>query len=651
MPPFAALTVKGLTMAYIQGTIANETLTGTSSDDEIYGLEGNDFLYGEGGDDFLVGGDGNDTIDGGTGADTMAGGQGSDTYYVDNAGDGIIESQAVGDTDIVYVSIDYFDAGSAYLEQIQYSGNGSATILGSIGNNYIGTGTGSDWLEGRDGNDFLFSGAGDDHLEGGSGNDELDGWQGNDTMIGGAGDDVYNVDTASDVVTENANEGIDTVKVRKSSYTLPANVENADLRYYAGSISVAGNSAGNVFIMGAGVQSVSGSTGNDTVSYAYASAAVGVDLWTMAFSGEAADDTLSSIENLTGSAYDDVLRTLGTASVIDGGPGADIMEGRNGGDIYYVDNAGDVVIEAAGGGSDEVRIRNLASYALTNHVEKLTNTTNFVFTGTGNGLANEMNGGTTGDTFYGGAGADTLNGNDGDDLLYGEDDNDLLNGGSGIDAMAGGGGSDTYIVNGTGDSVIEAVNEGTDQVLVSLSCYTMTAHVENMTFTGTGNFQGIGNNLGNEITGLAGDDTLDGAGGGDVLNGGLGDDVLSGGDGDDILLGGAGADILSSGGGGDGYRFAPGDTGTGADADRITDFAANYDKVDLRGIDADSGTAGDQAFSFIGTSAFTAAAGQLRYAFDGTDTWLQGDIDGDAVADFEIAFTGNHARVAGDFYL
>ena len=85
----------------------------------------------------------------------------------------------------------------------------------------------------------------------------------------------------------------------------------------------------------------------------------------------------------------------GTASIIDGGPGADTMEGRAGGDIYYVDNAGDLVIEAAGGGTDEVRIRNLASYTLPDYVEKLTNSPTSMFTGTGNSLANEINGGTT----------------------------------------------------------------------------------------------------------------------------------------------------------------------------------------------------------------------------------------------------------------
>lgn len=640
-------------MAYIQGTIANDSLTGTSSDDEIYGLDGQDVLYGLEGNDTLIGGDNSDTLDGGTGADIMDGGHGNDIYYVDDSGDTVIETQGIGDTDIVYVSINYYDAGSAYLEQIQYTGNGSATMLGSDSNNYIGTGAGIDWLEGRGGNDFLFSGSGDDRLEGGSGNDELDGWQGSDTMIGGTGDDVYNVDTAGDVVTEYASEGIDTVKVRKSSYTLPANVENADLRYYSGSISVTGNSAGNVFIMGTGAQSVSGSTGNDTVSYAHASAAVTVDLWTLIHVGEAADDTLGSIENLTGSAYDDVLRTLGTASVLDGGPGADTMEGRAGGDIYYVDNAGDLVIEGAGGGADEVRIRNISSYTLPDYVERLTNTTNFMFTGTGNSLNNEINGGTTTDYLHGGAGHDTLNGGDGDDELYGDDEHDILKGGSGSDDMYGGTGNDTYYVEYEGDNVTELAGEGTDTVHTTLTNYMISDHVENLSFIGTGNpaLNFTGSNVGNIIVGKGNDDLLDGLGGADELQGHAGSDVLHGGAGDDLLIGGAGADVLCGGTGGDLFRFAEGDSGIGSAADGITDFVNYVDKIDLRDIDANSSVAGDQAFSFIGTAAFSGTAGELRYTFDGTDTRVQGDSTGDGVADFEIVLTGSLTLFVSDFYL
>jgi Ca2+-binding RTX toxin-like protein len=525
--------------------------------------------------------------------------------------------------------------------------------LGSDSNNFLQTSTGNDWLEGKGGNDFLFAGAGDDHLEGGSGNDELDGWQGNDTMIGGVGDDVYNVDTAGDVLVEYAGEGTDTVKVRKSSYTLPTNFENADLRFYSGSISVYGNSANNVFTMGVGSQYVSGGSGVDTVSYAYASAGVGVDLWTQTYDGEAADDTLASIENLTGSAYDDVLRTLGTASVIDGGAGADTMEGRAGNDIYYVDNSGDLVIEIAGGGIDEVRIRNLASYTLPGFVEKLTNTTNYMFTGTGNGLANELNGGTTTDHLSGAGGNDTLNGGDGDDELHGDGEHDILNGGSGSDLMYGGEGNDTYFVDCVGDTIVEYAGEGTEQVCTQLAAYTLGDYVENLTYIGAGepalNF--TGSNVGNVIAGLGGPDILDGLGGADELRGNGGDDVLHGGDGDDLLIGGAGFDLLCGGAGGDLFRFADGDSGTGYAADGITDFVNIVDKVDLRDVDSNGLLAGDQAFTFIGTAAFSGAAGELRYVMTGTETWLQGDLTGDGVSDFEIVFVGNVTLFATDFYL
>jgi Ca2+-binding RTX toxin-like protein len=460
---------------------------------------------------------------------------------------------------------------------------------------------------------------------------------------------VYHVDTSSDVVTEYAGEGTDTVKVRKSSYTLPANVENADLRYYSGSISVTGNSAGNVFIMGTGAQSVSGSTGVDTASYAH-TAAVTVDLLNGTHGGEAADDNLSGIENLTGSAYDDMLRALGTASIIDGGAGADFMEGRAGNDIYYVDNSGDTVIEAAGGGTDEVRVRGLSSYTLPSFVEKLTNCTDHIFSGAGNSLANEINGGTAVDSLYGSGGNDTLNGAAGDDLLDGGGEQDVLNGGSGSDAMYGGAGNDIFYVDES-DTVTEFAGEGTDHVHTTLSSYTLSAHVENLTFTGAGALSGTGNNLGNIIVAMGADDLLDGGGGADELRGNAGDDVLTAGAGDDLLLGGTGVDTLTGGTEGDMFRFAPGDTGTGAAADRITDFAFVVDHLDLSAFDADGGTAGDQAFSFIGTAAFSGTAGELRYAFDGTDTWLQGDTTGDGVADFEIVFTGNVTVMSSDIYL
>ena len=88
-----------------------------------------------------------------------------------------------------------------------------------------------------------------------------------------------------------------------------------------------------------------------------------------------------------------------------------------------------------------------------------------------------------------------------------------------------------------------------------------------------------------------------------------------------------------------------------ATGDVILDFTSR-DVIDLHLIDANSAQANDQAFSFIGSSAFT-AAGQLRYTLDGIgNTLLQADINGDHVADFQMTLQGyTQALVRGDFVL
>jgi Ca2+-binding RTX toxin-like protein len=630
-------------MTIFTGTAAGDTLVGTSGNDEIYGLQG---------DDTLDGGDGNDIIDGGAGADQMSGGDGDDIYYADNPGDVVVETEFAG-WDEVRLGGSYLDISTSYVELVTVSYTGGATVIGGSGLTWIDGGSGNDWYEGRGGNDIISSSFGDDHLDGGDGDDELDGGMGNDTMIGGSGDDVFHVQQSGDVVSEAANGGTDTVLLSLSTYTIPANIENVDARTATGPISITGNSLNNYIIMGFGEVSVNAGSGNDTVSY-LSNGAVTVDLAVFgANDGAAADDTLSGVENLVGSLNNDVLRGNGSVNILDGSAGADLLVGRNGGDIYYVDDLGDLIVEAAGGGSDEIRIQNIASYALPIEVEKLTNTTDQAFTGYGNGLANTMTGGAVIDTFYGAAGADILIGGGGNDNLFGEGDHDILNGGIGTDVMVGGLGNDTYIVEQSGDVVTEQANEGIDQVQTVLVSYTLVSYVENLTFTGNSDsaVYFIGNGLNNIITVQAGNDTVEGGGGADQLIGNAGDDYLAGDAGEDTIVGGAGVDFLTGGSEGDIFRFGPGDSGLSWDADRITDFTHVADRVDLRDIDANSGTAGDQAFSFIGTAAFSATAGELRYDFDGSDTWLQGDVNGDGTADFEIVMTGNIAPVVSDFML
>lgn len=106
------------------------------------------------------------------------------------------------------------------------------------------------------------------------------------------------------------------------------------------------------------------------------------------------------------------------------------------------------------------------------------------------------------------------------------------------------------------------------------------------------------------------------------LSGNAGNDVLDGLKGDDILTGGAGADD---------FRI----TNIG-DRDTITDFTTGVDKIRLTEIDANSGVAGNQAFTFIGNGAFSNVAGQLRAYNDGGKTFVEGDVDGNGLADFVI---------------
>ncbi|MBS7691515.1 hypothetical protein I0E98_18095 [Pseudomonas lalucatii] len=69
--------------------------------------------------------------------------------------------------------------------------------------------------------------------------------------------------------------------------------------------------------------------------------------------------------------------------------------------------------------------------------------------------------------------------------------------------MIGGLGNDVYEVTDLGDSVIELAGEGTDTVWTSLLTYTLSANVENLVYSGSGNFTGIGNALANSIRGQA----------------------------------------------------------------------------------------------------------------------------------------------------
>ena len=131
---------------------------------------------------------------------------------------------------------------------------------------------------------------------------------------------------------------------------------------------------------------------------------------------------------------------------------------------------------------------------------------------------------------------------------------------------------------------------------------------------------------------------------------GAGDDDLTGSAGDDIVFGGLGADMMDGGPGANVYLYRSTDESTAASQDSLV-LGAN-DLIDLSFIDADGGSAGNQAFAFVGANAFSGTAGELRAADQGGGNWrIEGDTDGDGVADLVIMATPAEPITSVEFVL
>jgi Ca2+-binding RTX toxin-like protein len=432
----------------------------------------------------IGGGSGNDVMAGTLGPDKLAGGKGNDTYTVNDVGDTIIEYAGEG-IDAVQSSVNHTLAMN--VEKL--------TLTGSAATN--GTGNAS-------ANTLVGNGA----------NNILDGGAEADSLAGGAGDDTYVVDNVGDAVTENANGGTDTV-LSSVSHTLAADVENLTLTGI-GAIDGTGNALANILIGNEATNTLIGGTGNDTLdggagadtaSYATSAAAVTVNLTTGVHSGgDALGDTLSNVENLMGSAFNDTLTGNGSANVLDGGLGNDALSGDAGNDTYVVNSTGDTLTEV--GGVDTVK--SSVTWTLAAGFEHLTLTGVGAIDGTGNSLNNELTGNEAANT---------------------------LNGGTGNDKMAGGAGNDVYLVDSVGDQVVEDDSGGVDTIktTVSLSLAAL-AHVENASVNINAARTLTGNDLSNRLTGNIGNDTLNGGAGDDFLGGAAGGDTLNGGNGIDTAV-------------------------------------------------------------------------------------------------------------------
>ena len=213
---------------------------------------------------------------------------------------------------------------------------------------------------------------------------------------------------------------------------------------------------------------------------------------------------------------------------------------------------------------------------------------------------------------------DTLGGSDGDDTMLGLGGNDTIRGFLGNDHIEGG--NDNDILRG---------DEGNDELL-----------------GGNGDDQLFGDAGRDELFGGNDDDRLFGGSDRDQLLGQNGNDRLDGGDANDLLTGGRGRDVQIGGLGADRFDFnASVESVRGSLRDVVFFSHAEHDKIDLRDIDAERHLGGNQAFHFIGTSAFSGDDGELRFK----NGVLQGDTNGDRIADIEIRVVGT--LVAGDVIL
>ena len=370
-------------------------------------------------------------------------------------------------------------------------------------------------------------------------------------------------------------------------------------------------------------------SGVDTVSYATATSATTVNLSVNIAQNTVSSgtDTISGLENILGSAYNDTLTGDALANTIDGGLGSDTLNG--------------------GSGVDTVSYATATSATTVNL--SVTTAQNTVSSGTDTIAAFEnILGSAYNDTLTGDALANTIDGGLGDDTLNGGAGNDVLIGNSGIDTVSYVGTASAVTVSLAITTGQNTVGAGTDTILSSEN---LIGSSYNDTLTGDGNANTIDGGLGNDtLNGGAGIDTVsyNSATAGVTVNlslataqntGGAGTDTLSnfeaifasafndtltgssaantinGGAGNDLIVGGLGADILTGGLGADTFQFLS--TGLDANFDRITDFGtAQADKIDVKNI-------------LVGFDAVTSAITDfIEFTTSGANTVVKVDRDG-----------------------
>ncbi|PSJ60564.1 calcium-binding protein [Kumtagia ephedrae] len=202
--------------------------------------------------DVLAGDASDNTLDGGIGADTMDGGAGNDLYYVNHAGDTVIEAAAGGTDRIAVKGISYTLADGLEIELLTTNSTSSTLAIDLRGNALSQT------IVGNNGNNFLH--------DGGTGPGPDDGSP--DTLRGLGGNDTYAVYDSEAVVIELADQGTDRVAAGVD-YVLAEGVHvellNTTALHATYSVDLTGNSFVQVVRGNDGTNRLDGGGGSDTL--------------------------------------------------------------------------------------------------------------------------------------------------------------------------------------------------------------------------------------------------------------------------------------------------------------------------------------------------------------------------------------------------
>jgi Ca2+-binding RTX toxin-like protein len=221
----------------LNGAGGNDLIAGGGGADIINGESGDDILSGGIGADQLIGGAGADDLDGGAGNDILQGGFGDDDYFINSAGDVVVEAIDAGH-DRIFASFSFSLANNENVEDLYLSGTGANDGTGNALDNLL-VGTNADNI--------------------------LDGGAGADIMTGRAGNDTYRVDDPLDEVHEQPGEGIDHVEVSLNSFELDFQVENATLMLGTGGTLI-GSGQNNILVGNAGNDALDGDFGGDQLT-------------------------------------------------------------------------------------------------------------------------------------------------------------------------------------------------------------------------------------------------------------------------------------------------------------------------------------------------------------------------------------------------